>query len=273
MGDQVLDDQRARSNLVEHRAEGALAGVGAEQVVDLDQDRGGDDTPLARRLGEQLRAALVRLVVAVEGADQDGRVEDQRDGRGSKTSSAASLLRSPRPELNAPMQVSGGCSPSSFALERLSLPAPASSCSSASRTSSGTSTPRSRAARCARSRRSVSILMLVLAVEAIARRLASGSINKTIKGLAWFLGFAVQYKGLSGNAAAGKERLLKARRKPPVHLDTAEQIEALLDAAAELDRDPGHLCEEREAIVGTLIFAGGCRVCEVAARCPRLGFF
>lgn len=27
-------------------------------------------------------------------------------------------------------------------------------------------------------------------------------------------------------------------------------------AAAELDRDPGHLCEEREAIVGTLIFAG-----------------
>ena len=86
--------------------------------------------------------------------------------------------------------------------------------------------------------------------------LAASSINKTIKGLAWFLGFAVQYKGLAGNAAAGKERLLKARRKPPVHLDTAEQIEALLDAAAELDRDPGHLCEEREAIVGTLIFAG-----------------
>lgn len=28
------------------------------------------------------------------------------------------------------------------------------------------------------------------------------------------------------------------------------------DAAAELDRDPGHLCNEREAIVGTLIFAG-----------------
>jgi integrase len=86
--------------------------------------------------------------------------------------------------------------------------------------------------------------------------LAASSINKTIKGLSWFLGFAVQYKGLAGNAAAGKERLLRARRKPPVHLDTAEQIEALLDAAAELDRDPGHLCEEREAILGTLIFAG-----------------
>jgi len=175
LGDQVLDDQRARSNLVEHRAEGALAGVGAEQVVDLDQDRGRDDTPLARRFGEQLRAALVRLVVAVEGTDQDRRVEDQRDGRGSKTSSAASLLRSPRPELNAPMQVSDGCSPSSCALVRLSLPAPAISCSSASRTSSGTSTPRSRAARCARSRRSASISMLFFAVEATARRVASGS--------------------------------------------------------------------------------------------------
>jgi hypothetical protein len=45
-------------------------------VIDLDQDGGGDDAPLARRLGEQLRAALVRLVVAVEGADQDRRVED-----------------------------------------------------------------------------------------------------------------------------------------------------------------------------------------------------
>jgi hypothetical protein len=31
--------------------------------------RSGNDAPLARRHGEQLRAALVRLVVAVEGAD------------------------------------------------------------------------------------------------------------------------------------------------------------------------------------------------------------
>jgi len=34
--------------------------------------------------------------------------------------------------------------------------------------------------------------------------------------------------------------------KPPIHLDTAEQIEALLAAAAELDHDPGRLCCERE---------------------------
>lgn len=86
--------------------------------------------------------------------------------------------------------------------------------------------------------------------------LGASSINKTIKVLSWFLGLAVQYKRIPENAAAGRERLLRARPKPPVHLDTAEQIEALLDAAAELDRDPRHLCCEREAIVATLIFAG-----------------
>lgn len=90
----------------------------------------------------------------------------------------------------------------------------------------------------------------------VRKPLAATSINKTIKVLSWFLGLAVQYKRISENAAAGRERLLKARPKPPIHLDTAEQIEALLDAAAELDRDPGHLCCEREAIVATLIFAG-----------------
>lgn len=90
----------------------------------------------------------------------------------------------------------------------------------------------------------------------IRKPLAATSINKTIKVLSWFLGLAVQYKRIQENAAAGRERLLKARPKPPIHLDTAEQIEALVDAAAELDRDPGHLCCEREAIVATLIFAG-----------------
>lgn len=90
----------------------------------------------------------------------------------------------------------------------------------------------------------------------VRKPLAASSINKTIKVLSWFLGLAVQYKRVAENAAAGKERLLIVERKPPIHLDTAEQIEALLDAAAELDRDPGHLCCEREAIVATLIFAG-----------------
>jgi integrase len=88
------------------------------------------------------------------------------------------------------------------------------------------------------------------------RPLARTTINTTIKLLAWYLGLAVQYKRIPDNPAAGRERLLRARPRPPAHLDTAEQVEALLDAAAELDRDPGHPCIEREAIVTTLIFAG-----------------
>lgn len=147
-------------------------------MVDLDQDRGGDEASLAHRLGEQLRAALMRVVVAIERADQNGGIEDQRDGRGSKTSSLASLLRSPRPELNAPMQVSGGCSPSSFVEDGVSRPlgAPPSSCSSASRTSWGTATPRSRAARCARSKRSASISTVVFGLAAIIDRVASAVV-------------------------------------------------------------------------------------------------
>jgi integrase len=90
----------------------------------------------------------------------------------------------------------------------------------------------------------------------VRKPLGASSINKTIKVLSWFLGLAVQYKRTAENAAAGRERLLRVKPKPPIHLDTAEQIEALLDAAAELDRDPAHLCCEREAILATLIFAG-----------------
>ena len=90
----------------------------------------------------------------------------------------------------------------------------------------------------------------------VHKPLSASSINKTIKVLSWFLGLAVQYKRIAENAAVGKERLLIVKPKPPIHLDTAEQIEALLDAAAELDRDPARLCCEREAMVATLIFAG-----------------
>jgi integrase len=90
----------------------------------------------------------------------------------------------------------------------------------------------------------------------VRRPLARTTINTTIKLLSWFLGLAVQYRRIDLNPAVGRERLLRARPRPPAHLDTAEQVEALLDAAAELDRDPGRRCTEREAIVTTLIFAG-----------------
>ncbi|MBS1885643.1 MAG: tyrosine-type recombinase/integrase [Actinobacteria bacterium] len=93
----------------------------------------------------------------------------------------------------------------------------------------------------------------------IRRPLSAVSINKTIDVLQWVLGIAVEYKkrtGLLENPAAGPKRRLAEPDRRPVHLDTAEQIESLLVAAAELDRHPRYHCTDREAIVATLIFAG-----------------
>ncbi|MBW8059846.1 MAG: tyrosine-type recombinase/integrase [Solirubrobacterales bacterium] len=88
------------------------------------------------------------------------------------------------------------------------------------------------------------------------RPLAPSSINKTIDTLQWILSVALDYKHVTENAAAGKRRRLRTEQRRPVHLDTAAQIEALLDAAAELDRDPRLGCSERRAIIATLILAG-----------------
>ena len=88
------------------------------------------------------------------------------------------------------------------------------------------------------------------------RPLSPGSINRTISFLQWVLSVALEYGHVAENAALGRRRRLPERRPAPVHLDTAGQIEALLDAAAELDRDPNWSCRERQAIVGTLVFAG-----------------
>jgi integrase len=88
------------------------------------------------------------------------------------------------------------------------------------------------------------------------RPLAPSTINTTIDALQWILSVALDYKHVAENAAAGKRRRLRTEQRRPVHLDTAAQIEALLDAAAELDRDPRLRCSERRAIVATLILAG-----------------
>jgi len=90
----------------------------------------------------------------------------------------------------------------------------------------------------------------------ILRPLSPGSINRTIGLLQWVLSIALEYGHVAENAAVGRRRRLRERRPVPVYLDTAGQIEALLDAAAELDRDPRRCCRERQAIVGTLVFAG-----------------
>ena len=92
----------------------------------------------------------------------------------------------------------------------------------------------------------------------VRKPLSPVSINKTIEILAWLLGFAVEYKryGLTENPAAGKPRRLKEPPRRPVHLDTAEQIEALLDAAEELDHELRFTLTERKAILTTFVFAG-----------------
>jgi len=88
------------------------------------------------------------------------------------------------------------------------------------------------------------------------RPLSAASINKTIKVLQWVLSFAVEYKHLAENPARGRRRRLPEPQCRPVHLDTADQVEALLDAAAELDRDSRWHCEDRLAVVATLVLAG-----------------
>ncbi|HWA53668.1 MAG TPA: tyrosine-type recombinase/integrase [Solirubrobacterales bacterium] len=90
----------------------------------------------------------------------------------------------------------------------------------------------------------------------ILRPLSATSINHTIDTLQWVLSVALEYKLIPENPAAGKRRRLKEPAKQPVHLDTAEQIEALLDAAEELDRDLRFTLTERRAIVATFVLAG-----------------
>jgi integrase len=90
----------------------------------------------------------------------------------------------------------------------------------------------------------------------ILKPLSASSINKTIDVLQAILAIAVEYGHIPSNPAAGKRRRLKPPARRPVHLDTAEQIEVLLDAAGELDRDPYWRTNERRAIIATLILAG-----------------
>ena len=69
-----------------------------------------------------------------------------------------------------------------------------------------------------------------------ARPLSPRSINMHIDLLAQILAVAVDHGHLESNPAIGKRRRLKASKPRPVHLDSAEQIALLLEAAAQLDR-------------------------------------
>src|SRR4051794_834358 len=88
-------------------------------------------------------------------------------------------------------------------------------------------------------------------------RLSPASINKTITRLGQILEVAVEYELISRNTARGKRRRVKERRAERAHLDRAEQIVALLDAARELEaeaRSDRKLA--RPVILATLIYAG-----------------
>jgi hypothetical protein len=67
------------------------------------------------------------------------------------------------------------------------------------------------------------------------RALSAASINKTITRLGQILEVAVEYGLIEANPAKGRRRRLKTQKVVPVWLDCAEHIEALLDAADDLD--------------------------------------
>lgn len=90
----------------------------------------------------------------------------------------------------------------------------------------------------------------------ILRPLSPASINKTIDVLQTVLALAREYRHIAENPATGRRRRLKAPKPRPVHLDGADQIQALLDAAAALDQDPRYRMRDRHAMIATLLFAG-----------------
>ena len=69
-----------------------------------------------------------------------------------------------------------------------------------------------------------------------ARPLSARSINMHIDLLAQILAVAVDHGHIASNPAVGKRRRMKVSKRRPVHLDSAEQIAILLEAAGDLDR-------------------------------------
>ena len=96
------------------------------------------------------------------------------------------------------------------------------------------------------------------------RPLGAVSINKTITRLGQILEVALEYGLIDRNTARGKRRRLKVSKPCPVWLDRAEHVEALLDAASELDQHArvkgGHDQKGglvyRRALLATFVLAG-----------------
>jgi len=88
--------------------------------------------------------------------------------------------------------------------------------------------------------------------------LSAESINKTITRLGQILAVAEERDLIPRNPVRvnTRNRKLKAKRKRPVYLDSAEQIVAMIDAATELDAKPQARTAGRRALIATLVFAG-----------------
>lgn len=90
----------------------------------------------------------------------------------------------------------------------------------------------------------------------IKRPLSHSSINKTIDVLQWLLSAAEEYGWIGSNPARGLRRRLRRPKQPPIYLDSAVHIEALLEAAGLLDADPRSRIGHRLPLIATLAFAG-----------------
>jgi integrase len=88
--------------------------------------------------------------------------------------------------------------------------------------------------------------------------LGATSINKTIGRLAQILEVAGERELIDRNPARGRRRRLKQRAPERSWLDRAEQIEAFLQAAGELDREArrDRRAMPRRVLLATLTLAG-----------------
>jgi integrase len=93
--------------------------------------------------------------------------------------------------------------------------------------------------------------------------LSNRSINKTLQVLSAVLETAVEYALLESNSAKGRRRRLPETPPARRHLEPI-QVEALLDAAADLDAEDPRGRRHRRPLIATLAYAG-LRVGELLA--------
>ncbi|MCW3033312.1 MAG: integrase family protein [Solirubrobacterales bacterium] len=92
----------------------------------------------------------------------------------------------------------------------------------------------------------------------IEERLSASSINKTLRLLGQIMDAAVERELVDRNPMwiNRRRRYVRAASPNGTHLSRAVHIQALLDAAGELDQDAPHGHRSRRAMLATLVFAG-----------------